>query len=100
MPTRFSGGAMVPGRALMMTNVTPPLVRLTVGNGKAEIVGRGPMSAMLKERTADVAGTTVQEIRGIFLGGVEIKQPSGEQWGFGPLPYHQFLRLFGRTAQS
>jgi hypothetical protein len=69
MPTRFSGGAMVPGRALMMTNVTPPLVRLTVGNGKAEIVGRGPMSAMLKERTADVAGTTVREIRGIFLGG-------------------------------
>jgi hypothetical protein len=73
---------MVPGRALMMTNITPPLVCLTVGNGKAEIVGRGPMRAMLKKRTADLAGTSVQEIRGMFLGGVEIEQPSGEQWWF------------------
>jgi len=82
MPTRFADGAMVPGRALMMTIIVPPLVRLTVNNGKTEIAVRGPMRVMLARRTADLAGVSVQEISGRYRHGVEIEQPNGEHWWF------------------
>ena len=87
----------------MMTIITPPFVRLTVADGRAEIAGRGPMRVMLRSRTADLAGSSVQEISGRFRCGVEIEQPSGEQWWFwtsNPTSVLDALRANGAKLRS